>query len=65
MKVAFHVTDSKPEDGLPSPAAVDRTIHPEEVHAMRRVLGQKIPDVSGDLLLATTCMYTSTVDGHL
>jgi sarcosine oxidase len=65
VKVAFHVTNSRPEDGLPSPAAVDRTVHPEEVEEMRAVLRQKIPDMNGELLRSTTCMYTSTVDGHL
>ena len=64
MKVAFHLANSSPADGLASPEAVDRVVHSEEVDTMRTMLSGKIPDMSNELL-KTTCMYTSTKDGHL
>jgi sarcosine oxidase len=65
VKVAFHVTNSTPADGVASPEAVDREVHPAEVEAMRAVLSRKIPEMNNELIKTTTCMYTSTVDGHL
>jgi hypothetical protein len=65
VKVAFHVTNSTPADGVASPEAVDREVHPAEVEAMRAVLAAKIPEMNNELIKTTTCMYTSTCDGHL
>ena len=65
VKVAFHLANSSPADGLASPEAVDRVVHSEEVGTMRTMLSGKIPDMSNELLKTTTCMYTTTKDGHL
>lgn len=68
MKVAMLVNRSlNPADHqtLPSPAAVDREIHAEEVASMRELLQKHIPELAGELIHAETCMFTLTPDEHL
>lgn len=65
VKVAFHLADGSLQNALPSPDAVDRTVHPEEIELMRSTIKDRIPAMNGPLLRTTTCMYTSTADGHL
>lgn len=47
-----------------APESIDRSVHPDEVAAMRRCVSEHIPGLSGPLVHATTCMYTCTPDGH-
>lgn len=44
--------------------AVDRTVRPEEVETMRAILARTIPDASGVLRSAVTCLYTNAPDHH-
>lgn len=48
-----------------TPETVDRTVHEDEVEAMRRILRDRIPSLSGELVHVETCMYTVTPDEHL
>jgi sarcosine oxidase len=58
VKIARH------DGGAPTtPATVDRTVHPEEVDALRAALGRLLPAAAGDLLTAYTCLYTMSPDG--
>ncbi|MCU1473320.1 N-methyl-L-tryptophan oxidase [Amnibacterium sp.] len=58
VKIARH------DGGAPTtPASVDRTVHPEEVDALRAALARLIPSAAGDLLTAYTCLYTMSPDG--
>lgn len=43
---------------------IDRTVHPEEVAAMRDFVAPRMPDLPGTLLKTVTCMYTNTPDEH-
>jgi sarcosine oxidase len=58
-KVGFHhrrrVTD---------PDGVDRNVAPEELAAMRAVLAERIPALTGRCLASTVCLYTMTPDEH-
>lgn len=47
-----------------TPNTLDRTIHADEIAGMKECLSQYIPALNGNLIKATTCMYTSTPDGH-
>jgi sarcosine oxidase len=47
-----------------TPGTIDRTVHAEEIEAMRAYLRPKIPTLPGDLLQSATCMYTNTPDQH-
>jgi sarcosine oxidase len=47
-----------------TPETIDRTVHPEEVAAMRDFVAPRMPDLPGTLLKSVTCMYTSTPDEH-
>jgi sarcosine oxidase len=47
-----------------TPDTIDRTVHPEEVAAMREQLEGTLPSLSGRFLKAATCMYTNTPDEH-
>jgi sarcosine oxidase len=58
-KVGFHHRH-RPTD----PDDVDREVSPEEIAAMRAVLGERIPALHGDCLASTVCMYTMTPDEH-
>jgi len=61
VKVAMH--DHSPRR-VCTPDTVDRTVHEEEVGAMRACLRDRIPALAGRLVEAKTCLYTSTADGH-
>lgn len=47
-----------------TPETIDRSIHPEDVEPLRAILATHIPDLSGPLIEAATCMYTTTPDEH-
>lgn len=47
-----------------TPETIDRTVHPEEIAAMRSCVREHIPGLDGPLVHAATCMYTCTPDGH-
>jgi sarcosine oxidase len=47
-----------------SPTDIRREIDPDEIREARSILERHLPTVSGELLSATTCMYTNTPDGH-
>ncbi len=47
-----------------SPETIDRTVHPEEVAAMRDFVAPRMPDLPGTLRNSVTCMYTNTPDEH-
>ncbi len=59
VKVARHHT------GISCSATdIRRDIDQDEIREARSILGRHLPTVNGDLLSATTCMYTNTPDGH-
>jgi sarcosine oxidase len=59
VKTAFHT------DGQPTTVeAVDRTVHPEEIEALRRHVRKHIPSLDGPCTDAITCMYVNTPDQH-
>ncbi len=45
-----------------TPETARRTIEPEEIAAMRAVLDTYLPGATGEVLAATTCLYTMTPD---
>lgn len=47
-----------------TPEAIDRTVHADEIAAIRATLARFIPDLNGALVDAQTCMYTTTPDEH-
>lgn len=47
-----------------TPDSIDRTVHPEEVAAMRGAIAERMPTLNGEFLHAKTCMYTNTPDEH-
>lgn len=47
-----------------TPETIDRTVHPDEVAAMRDFVQPRLPDLPGTLRDAKTCMYTNTPDEH-
>ena len=47
-----------------TPETARRTIEPEEIALMRAVLDTYMPGATGDVLAATTCLYTMTPDSH-
>lgn len=47
-----------------TPETVDRTVHAEEVAAVRRYVTERVPDLDGPLVDADTCFYTTTPDEH-
>ncbi len=49
---------------LCTPETARRTIEPEEIALMRRVLDTYMPGATGEVLAATTCLYTMTPDSH-
>jgi len=59
IKVARHHTDV-----WCSPTDIRREVDQDEIREARGILERNLPTVNGDLLSATTCMYTNTPDGH-
>jgi sarcosine oxidase len=58
VKIARH------DGGEPTtPSTVDRSVHPEEVDALRTVLARLLPKAAGPVLHAYTCLYTMSPDG--
>jgi len=47
-----------------SPTDIRREINDDEIREARGILERNLPTLNGDLLSATTCMYTNTPDGH-
>jgi sarcosine oxidase len=47
-----------------SPTDIRREIDADEIREARSILERHLPTLDGDLLSATTCMYTNTPDGH-
>ncbi|MFO0572870.1 MAG: N-methyl-L-tryptophan oxidase [Polyangia bacterium] len=74
VKVAFFYSPASGEterdaaravrDEPATPEATDRSVHPDEVAAMRRCVAAHIPALDGPLLAAATCLYTVTPDHH-
>ena len=60
LKLAFY----RQNIGTTTPDAIDRTVHPDEVEAMRRRAVQLFPHLTGPLVRAATCMYASAPDDH-
>ena len=60
LKLAFY----RQNIGFTTPEAIDRTVHPDEVDAMRRRALQLFPQLTGPLVKAATCMYASAPDDH-
>jgi len=59
LKVAIH--GSRIEC---TPDSIDREIHESDVRLIARALSQRISSIDGDLVRATTCLYTMTPDEH-
>ena len=47
-----------------TPTDIGRELSEEEIREVRGILEHNLPAVNGNLLSATTCMYTNTPDGH-
>ncbi len=60
LKLAYY----RQNVGLTTPDTIDRTVHAEEVDAIRRRALQLFPRLTGPLLKAATCMYASAPDDH-
>jgi len=59
VKVARHHTGTSC-----SPTDIRREVHQDEIREARSILERTLPTLDGDLLAATTCMYTNAPDGH-
>jgi sarcosine oxidase len=60
LKLAFY----RQNVGFTTPEAIDRTVHADEVGAMRRRAVQLFPHLTGPLVKAATCLYASAPDDH-
>jgi monomeric sarcosine oxidase len=60
LKLAFY----RQNVGFTTPETIDRTVHADEVDAMRRRAVQLFPYLTGPLVKAATCMYASAPDDH-
>ncbi|PXW33583.1 UNVERIFIED_CONTAM: monomeric sarcosine oxidase [Williamsia faeni] len=47
-----------------TPDTIDRVVHPDEKAAMLERVGELLPGLTGDVLDAATCMYSTTPDEH-
>ena len=47
-----------------TPSTIDRSVSAEEAAVMAHAVGELLPELSGRLLRAVTCMYTNTPDEH-
>ena len=59
VKVGHHFPDE-----LVEPSNYDRTVRPSDEATIRSWLEATLPDVSGEILRAETCLYTNTPDAH-
>ena len=59
VKVGHHFPDEAVE-----PSDYDRNIHHRDEATIRAWLGDTLPDASGQILRAETCLYTNTPDAH-
>lgn len=59
VKVGHHFPDERVD-----PSNYDRTIRPSDEATIRGWLEPTLPDVSGEILRAETCLYTNTPDAH-
>ena len=60
LKLAFY----RQNIGTTTPETIDRTVHADEVDAIRRRAVQLFPHLTGPLVKAATCMYASAPDDH-
>jgi sarcosine oxidase len=60
LKLAFY----RQNVGYTTPEDIDRTVHPDEVAAIRQRALQLFPHLTGPLVKAATCMYASAPDDH-
>jgi sarcosine oxidase len=60
LKLAFY----RQNVGFTTPETIDRTVHADEVEAMRRRAVQLFPRLTGPLVKAATCLYASAPDDH-
>ncbi len=58
VKVALHNRNMLPC----TPETIDRSVHADEVAAMRALMATYLPDLDGEHADAKTCMYTMTPD---
>ncbi|MGA2539559.1 MAG: N-methyl-L-tryptophan oxidase [Terracidiphilus sp.] len=58
-KVAIHSEGDKC-----TPSKIDRVIHARDELAIRSAIESRIPALNGEVLHASTCMYTMTTDEH-
>lgn len=59
IKIALHY------QGVPTTAdGIDRTVAPEEIERVRRIMERHLPDANGEHLRSSVCMYTNTPDKH-
>lgn len=59
VKVAMHH-----QGATCTPETVDRTVHEDEIAAMRTRLATWLPEAGGALRRTAVCTYTNTPDGH-
>ena len=60
LKLAFY----RQNIGTTSPETIDRTVHADEVAAIRYRAVQLFPHLTGPLVRAATCLYASAPDDH-
>ena len=60
LKLAFY----RQNVGFTTPETIERTVHADEVGAMRRRAVQLFPHLTGPLVKAATCLYASAPDDH-
>lgn len=61
VKISYH---GKPSREICTPDSVDRSIRPDDIAEMRAAIREFLPSLDGELVHATTCMYTLTPDQH-
>lgn len=60
LKLAFY----RQNIGTTTPETIDRTVHADEIEAIRQRAVQLFPHLTGPLVKAATCMYASAPDDH-
>lgn len=63
VKIALSKVDN-PSDFICTPNTINREVSSQEIQQIRQLIVDKIPLLNGELLDSTTCIYTSTQDGH-